>query len=130
MPRVSYDARENIIDVDLQSVRATPALVDEVIDKIIAFARPCAKKPYVLTCWQGVEMDAASAQHYGLRMSELKPLIRGVARWGEIAPTTKAQVRGENVKHQFAARTRFYATREEALAACRRGEIDAPLSST
>jgi hypothetical protein len=118
--RLRYHAADNIIEVDATGVKPTPRIIDSIFDQVIAAARSARSRPYLLTCWAGVELDVDSARRYGVRMEELKPLIVEVVRY-EVGGQTKVQIRSEAIKHKLSAnRTRFFDTRDEALEAIRK----------
>lgn len=121
--RSRYDPVHNVIDLDRTGIVPTPQIVDEVIDDLIATARPLKRKPHLLVNWKGVQLDLEAAKRYGQRLEDLAPLLAGLARHGVEDTTTRMQIRSEFVKHWLGLRAHFFATREDAIAAINSGEI-------
>ncbi len=121
--RLRYDAVRHIIDLDLTGIVPTPQIIDEVIDGIIATARPLKRKPHLLVNWKGVQLDLPAAKRYGERLEELAPLLTALVRYGVEDTSTRVQIRSEFIKHKVGMRAHFFATREQALAAIANGEV-------
>jgi hypothetical protein len=119
--RIHYDPKDNIIDLDVSGVVITPAVVNDVFDRLLRIVRSTYEKPWLITCWAGVELDLESARRYGLRSEELKPLVVGILRY-DVPDHSKVQIRSEMIKHRLTTkRSVFYRTRAEAVAAIRDG---------
>jgi hypothetical protein len=123
MYSVTYDAKLNLVEVDVSGTRPTADFVDQIFDAVIEKARRAPSRPIVMTCWSAVDLGLEAAKRYGERMEQLKPLIQTFVRYGDVEATTKAQLRTESIKHKLFTKVYFYGTRDEALAAIRRGEV-------
>lgn len=121
----NYDTKEGIIFTDLTGVKATHEIIDEVIEELLALTRPLPTKPWVVVCWKDVQMDQANAEHYGVRVKELMPFLRGVVRYKANDIHTRLFIRSQTVKHRLqGSRTNLYPTKAAALAAIRNGEVE------
>ena len=121
----NYDPKEGVIFTDLTGLKASPKLTDEVIDELLALARSLPNKAWVVVCWKDVQMDQANAEHYGVRVKEVIPYLRGIVRYETNEIHTRLFIRSQTVKHKLqGSRTNIYPTRADALAAIRNGEVE------
>lgn len=120
-----YDEKEDVIFTDITGIASVRSSVDTVIDEVIAIARSLPKRVFIVVCWQDVKMDAVTAQYYGERVADLlKNYVRGIVRYGANDVQTRINIRTETVRHHTqGSRSYLYPTKEEALAALRRGEV-------
>jgi hypothetical protein len=119
--RIHYDPKDNIIDLDVSGVVVSPAVVDDVFDRLLRIVRSTRAKPWIVTCWAGVELDLESAKRFGLRSEEIRPLVIGIVRY-DVPDHSKVQIRSEMIKHRLTTkRSIFYRTRAEAVAAIQDG---------
>jgi len=120
-----YNSRDDVIDVTVVDVAASAAIIDEIFDEITAIAkRLLPRKTHVLVCLRNTTIGTEVAAHYGERMAGLQSLVRGTARYDATESLTRVHVRAEVVKRGLqGSKAHLYPSREEALAAIRRGDV-------
>jgi hypothetical protein len=122
--RAHYDARDNVVHYDATGLVGEAADVDTAFDELMAVGRTLPKKAYIVTCWAGVVLTAEGARRYGERLPELYDHYIAVVRYATNDLTTRVHIRTETIKQRVqGAKAMIYETRDEALAAIRRGDV-------
>ncbi len=118
-----YDAVERVIFTDLSTSIASPEVVDEIINEIIATARLLPHKVFMVVSWRDVPLEMTSAARYSQRLPEVMHHLLGVVRYDVTDTMARIAIRAETVKQNLQkAQSHIYPSKEEALAAVRRME--------
>lgn len=119
--KLFYNREDDVIDLDISNLSLTKPLAVAIFDDLVQMAKSQPHKVYIMTCWQGAVMPPDVKDYYAFRMTELLPLIKGVARYQVTEFLTKMGVKVSNISINNS--TTMFATRAEALEAVRSGKV-------
>ncbi|MEI6046314.1 MAG: hypothetical protein WCS37_18345 [Chloroflexota bacterium] len=123
---VYYDQNEEVIVADFTNLTITR----DIIDRAVADARELAwrlpRKVWAFACYRNSKMDQelVSSGYYDRKLAEFQDCVHGIIRYGSEESSLMLGLRTPTVAyHLQGSRSNFFATKEEALTALRRGEI-------
>ncbi len=126
---IHYDEKEDVIELSVAGLTLTPLILSELRAELQVVAAQLPHRVFLLTCWEATLIDSTlTGEEYARHIEQALKIMRGTTCYGATNPFTNIFLRTTTVQYGFQGhQSHIYLTREEALAAIHKLELEAPL---